>query len=76
MKWEEQARIAYANDTEDKRHKAIAAGRAMDNALELEYSKGGHTHSHFMTSNWLKYFSPEALGKERILLLWLPKKTP
>lgn len=72
MKWEEQARIAYANDAEDKRQKAMAAGRAMDNALKLEYGKGGGTKSHFMISNWLKYFSPEALGKERILLLWLP----
>lgn len=76
MKWEEQARIAYANDAEDKRKKAMAAGRAMDNALKLEYGKGGGTKSHFMTDNWLAYFSPEALGKERILLLWMPNKKP
>jgi hypothetical protein len=76
MKWQEQAAMAYANDTEEKRNKAIAAGKAMDNALDKSYSTGneqGHgagvTKSHFMTDNWLKYFSYEALGGERVRLL-------
>ena len=70
MSYEEQAKKAYANDDEGKRNKAIAAGRAIDNALNVEYSKGGTTKSHFMMSNYLKYFSYEALGAERIKLLW------
>lgn len=77
MDWGKQAEIAYANDNEEKRKKAMAAGRAMDNALKKEYSAGndfghgaGRTDCHFMTSNWIKYFSYEALGKERIKLLW------
>lgn len=77
MNWEQQAEKAYSNDTKEKRKKAIAAGIAIDNALKKEYSKGnenGHgagiTHSHFMTDNWVKYFSYEALGKERIKLLY------
>jgi hypothetical protein len=48
----------------------------MDNALDKSYSTGneqGHgagvTKSHFMTDNWLKYFSYEALGGERVRLL-------
>jgi hypothetical protein len=70
MKYEEQAKKAYANDPEERANKAIAAGRAIDNALELEYTKGGTTNSHFMMSNYLKYFSYEALGTDRIKLLW------
>jgi hypothetical protein len=70
MKWQNQAELAYSNDDNSKRSKAIAAGKAIDNALELEYGKGGGTKSHFMTDNWLKYFSYEALGPERIKLLW------
>ena len=71
MSYEEQAVKAYANDEPTKKHKAIAAGRAIDNALKLQYSKGGITKSHFMLSNYLKYFSYESLGANRIKLLWL-----
>jgi len=52
----EQALDLYP-DNEEKRNKAIAAGKAMDNALKLEYSKGGTTICHFMMSNYLKYFA-------------------
>jgi hypothetical protein len=70
MDWQKQAEIAYSMDAEEKKKKAIAAGKAMDNALKKEYTKGGTTHSHFLTENWIKYFSYEALGKERLKLLW------
>ncbi len=70
MGYEEQANKAYAKDTYEKLSKAVAAGKAIDNALKTEYSKGGITKSHFMIDNWLKYFSYEALGGERVRLLW------
>lgn len=41
--------------------KALAAGIAMDNALRKEYGVGGTTRTHFMMSNFLKYFSYEKL---------------
>lgn len=68
-KYADQAKIAYSNDTKDKRAKAIAAGVAIDNALKLEYTNGGTTKQHFMMGNYLKYFSYEALGSDRALLL-------
>jgi hypothetical protein len=46
-------------------NKALAAGIAMDNALKLTYSKGGSTNTHFMFSNFLKYFSYERLPQNR-----------
>lgn len=52
----EQAIELYPDD-EVKRNKAMAAGKAMDNALKLEYTKGGSTKCHFMMSNYLKYFA-------------------
>lgn len=45
--------------------KALAAATAMDNALKLEYSKGGTTNCHFMMSNYLKYFDYQRLPKNR-----------
>ena len=71
MKFHEQAIKAYSQDPEEKQKKAIAAGKAIDNALKVEYSKGGITKSHFMLSNYLKYFSYEALGSERLKLLYV-----
>jgi hypothetical protein len=75
MSWEQKAKAAYINDTPNKLRKAMAAGRAIDNALAIDYSDGGinghgagRTDCHFMTSNWLAYFSYEALGKDRLLL--------
>lgn len=65
--WEETAKVAYAKDSEQKRKKAIAAGRAMDNALNSE------RHCHFMADNYVKYFIWDALGIERVkLLLYAP----
>jgi hypothetical protein len=55
--WEEKA-----NDLSlptDKKKKATAAGKAMDNALKVSYSKGGTTKCHFMITNYLKYFDYE-----------------
>ncbi len=70
MSYEQMAIKAYRNDTEEKRHKAIAAGKAIDNACELEHAtESGVTRCHFMLSNWLKYFSSEALG-DRVKLLY------
>jgi hypothetical protein len=70
MKWAEQAEIYYAKDPDNKRLKAIAAGKAMDNALKLEYTKGGTTNCHFMMTNWLAYFDYDVLGSERIKLMF------
>lgn len=66
--YENIARIAYANDDELKLHKAISAGKAIDNSLKKEYGIGGGTKCHFMTENYLKYFTYEALGKRNLLL--------
>ncbi len=46
-------------------NKAYAAGVAMDNALKLDYSKGGTTNCHFMMDNFLKYFTYERLPENR-----------
>lgn len=70
MGYEQMANKAYSKDSEEKRYKAVAAGKAIDNALKTEYSAGdGTTKSHFMMHNWLKYFSTEALG-DRIKLVY------
>ncbi len=53
----------YQNHPEYK--KALAAGIAMDNAMKLERSCGGVTKTHFMMSNFLKYFSYERLPINR-----------
>ena len=53
----------YAGHVEFK--KALAAGTAMDNALEKSYSIGGTTKTHFMMDNHLKYFSYERLPENR-----------
>lgn len=45
--------------------KALAAGTAMDNALKKEYGAGGGTDTHFMLSNYLKYFAYERLPENR-----------
>lgn len=68
--YENMAVKAYANDSEEKKRKAIASGKAIDNALKLEYGKGGGTKSHFMIDNWMAYFSYEAMGPERIRLMY------
>ena len=74
MSYQQTASKAYARDSEEKYKKAVAAGIAIDNALVTEYGPEGKTKSHFMTSNWLKYFSYEALGADRIKLLYAKTK--
>ncbi len=44
--------------------KALSAGIALDNALKLDYTKGGSTNCHFMIDNYLKYFTYEKLNYE------------
>lgn len=66
ISYKQQAETHYKN--EPKRSKAIAAGTAMDNALRLEYTKGGHSKCHFMMDNYLKYFTYEALTKQKTTL--------
>ena len=44
--YREQAEKHYKGHKNYK--KALAAGIAMDNALKLEYTKGGHTNTHFI----------------------------
>jgi hypothetical protein len=53
----------YVNHKDYK--KALAAGIAMDNALKKDYTTGGSTNTHFMMSNFLKYFSYERLPENR-----------
>ena len=60
---------AYANDTPEKRHKAVSAGKAIDNGINLSYTPGGASRTHFNMEQWLKYFSPEKLG-DRIKLIY------
>ena len=67
MNYEEQAKIYYLNDNEKLLNKAIAAGKLIDNRLKCQYTKGGTNNCFFDISNYLKYFSFEALGKERYL---------
>lgn len=45
--------------------KALAAATAMDNALTLKYTKDGHTNTHFMLDNYLKYFDYNKLPKSK-----------
>lgn len=52
--YESLANKYYANDP--RLRKAIAAGRAMDNALKKEYGPEGATRCHFMMDNYLAYF--------------------
>lgn len=66
MSYEEQAKIYYSNDDPKLLHKAISAGKLIDNRLKCKYTKGGVTNCFFDVSNYLKYFSYEALGQERI----------
>ncbi|RZK23517.1 MAG: hypothetical protein EOO43_08385 [Flavobacterium sp.] len=40
--------------------KAVDTGRAIDNALQVQYTKGGTTNSRFLTAMHQKYFSFEA----------------
>ena len=47
-------------------NKAFAAGTAMDNALKKDYGVGGGTDTHFMLSNYLKYFTYERLPENRL----------
>lgn len=56
----QQLAIKYYSNHKDL-HKAIAAGKAIDNALKLDYSKSGVTNCHFMMSNYLKYFDYDKL---------------
>lgn len=84
MTWKQKAEIAYSKDKPEKLRRAISAGEAMDNSIELDYDHGaaimetGGTKSTFRTDQWLAYFSYEALGPERIKLLYLtqPLNTP
>lgn len=69
MNYEEQAKIAYANDSEKKRRKAIASGIALDNGLKKEYTQEGITHCRFHAAQYEAYFSPEALGHRSSLLI-------
>lgn len=57
--YKELAETHYVNHKDYK--KALAAGIAMDNALKKDYTTGGSTNTHFMMSNFLKYFSYEKL---------------
>lgn len=60
--WERKATIIYKGHRwEDK---AVAAGRAMDNALKKEYTKGGTTNCKFLTVQWLKFFDWNVLVRE------------
>lgn len=67
MNYEEQAKIYYSNDNTTILNKAISAGKLIDNRLKISYTKGGTNNCFFDVSNYLKYFSFEALGKERCL---------
>lgn len=77
MTWKQKAEKAYANDSPEKRAKAISAGTAIDNALQLDYNHGaavmeeGGTRSTFRLDQWLAWFSYEALGAERFKRLYL-----
>jgi len=61
MRYKQMAIDYYTNHKDYK--KALAAGIAMDNALKKDYTTGGSTNTHFMMSNFLKYFSYEKLPK-------------
>lgn len=61
--YKELAEQYYANHKDY--NKALAAGIAMDNALKKDYTIGGSTNTHFMMSNFLKYFSYERLPENK-----------
>jgi len=61
ISYKEKAETLYQNSLDKLRNKAIAAGKAMDNAMKLEYSVGGTTNCHFMIDNYLKYFDYEKI---------------
>ena len=60
MKYQNLALQLYANADENKRNKAIAAGKQLDNSLVKEYGPEGATDCHFRVEQYLKYFSYEA----------------
>ena len=62
--WEIQAELYYSGHSLYK--KALSAGIAMDNALKVNYTKGGTTNSHFMNENWLKYFEYSKLEQNNV----------
>lgn len=68
MSYEQIACKAYANDTPEKLHKAISAGKLLDNRLKKEYQAEGSTNTHFDMASYNKYFSYEALGDRNKLL--------
>lgn len=68
MSYQQKALKAYAKDTEEKRHKAVSAGKLLDNRLKKEYGKEGSTNCHFDMAAYNKYFSYEALGERNKLL--------
>ena len=64
MKWEERAMIIYGGT--DWEHKAVSAGKAMDNQLEGKNVKHhifgeivNCPSSRFDMRNWLAWFDPE-----------------
>jgi len=61
ISYEAQAEMYYKGHK--KYNKALAAGKAMDNALKMSYTKGGTTNTHFMMDNYLKYFEYSKLPK-------------
>ena len=61
--YEQMAETYYNGHPEYK--KALAAGIATDNAMKKEYGVGGGTNTHFMMTNFLKYFSYERLPENR-----------
>lgn len=63
--YKEQAEKYYSNH--ELYAKAMAAATALDNSLNLDYSKGGISNCHFMMNNYLKYFSYEALTKNKLI---------
>lgn len=62
-RYEQMAKLHYSNHKDYK--KALAAGIALDNSLKKDYTVGGSTNTHFMMSNFLKYFSYERLPENR-----------
>ena len=63
--WEINAEIYYSEHALYK--KALSAGIAMDNALRVNYTRGGTTNSHFMNDNWLKYFEYSKLDQNNVV---------
>lgn len=63
--YENLAKKYYKNHSKYK--KALSAGIAMDNALKLHYTKGGHSNCFFMMSNYLKYFDYQALKNNNLI---------